>query len=164
MGVAEPGEPAAELAAFAGGETVRDLELQFHGFAETGEARVARVQVVDQLGRGLELMACRMQAGALEDRDGFGLGAGVGFADDRPFLDGAAFVAVCGGLGGVVHREQHDGEAGSRGDVVRRAGLEAPRALEADVFRMGDGAEQERDGEEGFSEVVHASGEGSRPR
>ena len=109
-------------------------------------------------------MARGMQAGALEDGDGLGFGAGVGFADDGPFLDGPPFVAAGGGLGSAVHREQHDGQAVSRDDVVRRAGLEVPSSLEEDVFGTSERAEQERDGEEGFSEVVHASGEGLRPR
>ena len=51
-----------------------------------------------------------------------------------------------------VRMVEDAGQAGVGSDVVRRAGLDAPRALKADVFRMGDGAEQERDGEEGFSE------------
>ena len=164
FGIAEPREPAAELAAFAGGETVGDLELQLHSFAEAGEARVTRVEVVDQLGGGLEFMARGMQAGALEDGNSFGFAAGVSFADDGPFLDGRAFGAGFGGPGRVVHREQHDVLALSGKHVARRAGFDAPRALEAEVFRVGDGAEQERDGEDGFSEVVHASGEGLRPR
>ena len=96
-------------------------------------------------------MTGRMQAGAFEERDRFGFGPGVGFADHGPLLEGRAFVAFLGGLGGVVHGEQDDGQAGGGRDVVRRAGLDAPCAFEADVFRVGEGAEQERDGEEGFS-------------
>ena len=110
--IAEPREPAAELAAFAGGEAVRDLELQLHGVAETGEARVAGVEVVDEFGGAFEFMAARVQAGALEEGEGFGFGADVGFGDDRPLLEGRAFVAFLGGLGGVVHGEQDDGQAG----------------------------------------------------
>ena len=164
MGVAEPREPTTKLAAFAGGETVRNLELQLHGFAETGEARVARIEVVDEFGGGLEFMARGMQAGALEDGDGLGFGAGVGFTDDGPFLDGGTDVPGLGFRRGVVHGQQDDGDAFGRGDVMGGAGLDEPRAFEAKVFGTSERAEQERDGEEGFSEVVHASGEGLRPR
>ena len=113
---------------------------------------MARVEVVDEFGGPFEFVARRVQAGALEEGDGLGFGAGVGFADQGPFLDGRADVAGLGFLGRVVHREEHDREARSRRDVVRGAGLDAPRAFEADVFGAGGEAEQERGGEEGFSE------------
>ena len=80
LAVAEPREPAAEAAAFAGGEAVGDVELQVDGAGEAREAGVAGEDVVDEVRRLLEFAATGVQAG-----ESVGAGQQIGLAKRLKF-------------------------------------------------------------------------------
>ena len=113
---------------------------------------MAGVDVVDELGGLLEFVAGFVQAGAFQQGDGLGFGAGVRYADDLPRLERRADVAGFAGRGGPVHGEKDDGQAFGGDDVVGGARLDAPASFEADVFGAQSGPAEESGDKEGFSE------------
>ena len=162
--VLEPREPSAEVTAFAAFVLPRQVEGELHGFAETGEVRVALEEGV-QVGLGVvELPAQRIEAGPAEQRDGFRVGAGFVLEELVPEREGGAVFAHDRKVLGLVDGLQDRVGPARRADVGSGAGLEAPGAIGVDEFGWSREAQQAAGCEKSFSDEVHASGEGLRPR
>ena len=153
--IREPGEPTAEHPAPTFREFVRDPELQFDHFLEVGEGRMARVEVVQDLPRGVVLLAVRQQAGLAQQ--GLGLAFGAGFAHDEQ-LQGSQGRALFARRRLAVGLPEHGVDHGLAAGVRLVAGGGPMR-----VVLRGAGDQQAGEQEE-FRAKVHASEGGLRPR
>ena len=162
--VLEPRKPATEVATFAAFVLTGQVEGLLDGQAEAGKVGVALEEGVEVGLRVVELTRLRVVARASEEGDRFGVGAGFIFDQPVPEREGGAVFAHDRQVLGLVDRLE-DGLRAARGLGVRGgAGLEAPATVLMDEFGRNRKAQQAAGCEERFSDEVHASGEGLRPR
>ena len=153
--VLEPGEPTAEESPLAVGEFIGDTELQLDDLLEGAEGRVAGVKVIQNLARGVVLLAISEQAGLAQQGPGLAFGAGLpGDQELQGRQRGPLFAGGRLPVGLPEHGLDHRAAAWVR--LV--AGGGAMR-----VILRGAGDQQTREQEE-FRAKVHASEGGLRPR